>query len=313
MEKSNHKKYLSIKTKITLGIVSFALVFMGLISYLSYLNFKSVSRKDLNHHLSSLIKMASLHIDVEKHKLLKIRADEETEAYKDLKKSLQMVRDWDSHITYVYTMRQNDKNQIEFVVDAEENEEDISHIGDVYDDASDLLKNDFENINRVVVEKDLTTDKWGTWLSGYAPIYDMDGKLEAVVGVDIKAEDISAQNKKVFNIYLITFLLAGLFASLVGLNLSKRITRSLSSLTNMLKDERNLEVFPSGNDEVGELKNAVKDMLNKNTESRIKSEELLINKINELENISKNMVCNDLETRKLKEEIVELKNKLGQK
>ncbi|MBK5215903.1 MAG: hypothetical protein JJE53_03835 [Candidatus Pacebacteria bacterium] len=311
MEKSNHKKYLSIKTKIILGIVSFTLVFMGLISYLSYLNFKSVSREDLNHHLLNLVKTAAIHIDAEKHKFIKTRGDEETEAYKDLKKSLQIVRDNDSHITYVYTMRKNDKNEIEFVVDAEESEEDISHIGDIYDDASDLLKNDFENINRAITEKDFTTDKWGTWLSGYAPFYDMDGKLEGIVGVDIRAEDISAQNKKVFNIYLITFLLAGLLASLVGFSLSKRITRSLESLTNMLKDERNLGVFPSGNDEVGELKNAFENILNKSTESRIKSEEFLVNKIKELENISKNMVCNDLETRKLKEEIAELKNKLG--
>ena len=39
------------------------------------------------------------------------------------------------------------------------------------------------------VESEFTTDKWGTVLSGYAPIRDADGKAIAIVGIDVDEGD----------------------------------------------------------------------------------------------------------------------------
>ncbi len=307
MEKLKLKKYLSIETKTTIGIVLFVNIFMGLITYASYLNFKIVSRDDLNHHLSSMVSMAAMHIDSEKHSLLKTREDEETDTYKDLKKYLQMIRDNDPDITYIYTMRENDKNEIEFIVDAEESLENISHIGDVYFDASPLLKNDFKNINTTIVEKDFTTDKWGTWLSGYAPFYDKNGKVEGVIGIDIKAKDIINKDRKVASLYILTFILGGLFAILVGIRLSRKITKSITSLSKMLEDGKCLDVFPSSNDEIGELKNAFETILDKNNALKIDIEEKLIGESKTIDKINKILAEKEVEIAKLKQEINSIK------
>jgi len=86
MEKLKHKKYFSFETKITLGIVSFALLFMGLISYLSFLNYKKLNDEMLVKHLSLMVSMASLQVDGDNQKLLLTRTDEGTDALIILKK-----------------------------------------------------------------------------------------------------------------------------------------------------------------------------------------------------------------------------------
>jgi methyl-accepting chemotaxis protein len=307
MEKLKLKKYLSIETKTTIGIVLFVNIFMGLITYVSFINYKVVSRNDLNHHLSSMVSIASMNVDAEKHSLLKTIVDEETQAYKDIKKSLQIIIGSDPEVTYVYTMRENDKNEIEFIVDAEESLENISHTGDVYTDASPYLKNNFKNINNIVIENDFTTDKWGTWLSGYAPFYDKNGKREGVIGIDIKAEDILNKEREMASIYILTFILGGLIAILVGIRLSRKITKSISSLSKMLEDGKCLDVFPSSNDEIGELKNAFETILDKNNALKIDIEEKLIGESKTIDKINKILAEKEVEIAKLKQEINSIK------
>jgi len=205
-------------------------------------------------------------------------------------------------------MRENENKDIIFVVsDSGIDSTLLPHFGDVYTSASPFLKNNFSNINNLVVEKGLYTDKWGTWLSGYTPIYDKDNKKVGVLGVDMSAMDVITQDNKIMYLYLITFLLAGLLASLVGINLSKKITKSISSLNNMLKDEKSLEIFPDSNDEIGELKNAFETILNKNNESKIQIEERLLNETKTIDKINKVLAIKETEIAELKKEINSLK------
>ena len=302
------RKYIKIKTKVTLGIVLFALIFMGLISYTSFLSFKKVYKDDLKHHISTMVGIAALQVDANKHNLLISPADENTQNYKDIKKVLQNIRAQDRDITYIYTLRKNENNNIEFVVDAEEDPVNISHLGDVYYDASDLLKYNFDSINSATTEKEFTTDKWGTWLSGYAPVRDENGNKVAVLGLDVKSTDVINKENKVLWLYLITFLLAGLFAALVGIYISKRFTSSIISLNNMLKDEKTLDIFPASNDEIGELKDSFKKIIDKTNESKIETEEQLISKEKTIEEIEKMVSDKTNEIEKLKNTINYLKN-----
>lgn len=308
MEKLKPKKYFSFQTKITLGIVSFALLFMGLISYLSFLNYKKLNDEMLATHLSIMVGMASLQVDGDNQKLLLTRADEGTDNFKEIQKKLQKVRSSAKDIQNIYFMRENENKEIIFVVsDSGIDPTLLPHFGDVYTSASPFLKNNFSNINSLVVEKGLYTDKWGTWLSGYTPIYDKDNKKVGVLGVDMSAMDVIIQNNKIMYLYLITFLLAGLLASLVGINISKRLSRSITSLNNMLKDEKSLEIFPASNDEIGELKNSFEVILDKNNESKIKIEEQLINENKTIDKINKILASKEVEIAELKKEINNLK------
>jgi len=205
-------------------------------------------------------------------------------------------------------MRENEKKEIVFVVDAEENPVYVSHLGDIYTSASPLLKSNFSTINSSIVEKNFYTDQWGTWVSGYTPFYNKDGKKAGVLGIDIKASDIINKERNISYIYFLTFLLSGLFASLVGINLSKKITRSITSLNNILKDEKNLEIFPASNDEIGELKRAFETILEKNNKSKIEIEEHLLGETKTIDKINKILANKEVEIAELKKEIGKLKN-----
>ncbi len=60
------------------------------------------------------------------------------------------------------------------------------------------------------VEDKYTTDKWGTVLSGYAPIRDKDGTAIAIVGIDVDEGDVASLKINVLKLTLVFFGIAAL-------------------------------------------------------------------------------------------------------
>lgn len=56
-------------------------------------------------------------------------------------------------------------------------------------------------------DTDLTVDKWGVWLSGYAPLKDESGKVIAIVGVDMNVETLAAKESELIRLAFITFFI----------------------------------------------------------------------------------------------------------
>ncbi len=312
MENTNIKKYLSIKTKITISIVFFVVLILALVFTVSFLNTKRIIRQNLDRRLSDIVSVAVLNIDAEKHFTLNNIEDENTDSYKEIKKKLQLIRDNTSgDITYVYTLRENKKGEIEFIVDAEESEENISHLGDVYEEPNQFLKDNFMTMDNVMVEKDFTTDKWGTWISAFAPFYTSDGERSGILGVDVKASSIVDYENKILFTYISIFILSALLSVLLGFYLSKRIIDSISYLTKAIKnDDKNLGLIYN-NDEVGELANVLKTKLDQVHSSKEEAEIHNSNNVKMLERMNKLMIGRELEMIKLKKEISELKKELS--
>jgi methyl-accepting chemotaxis protein len=121
-------------------------------------------------------------------------ADAQKPAYQALFEILSQISQVNPDIAYIYTMRQGPDGEIVFIMDpSEEN----SHPGeDVYEDPSPLLSTSFATLNEPIVEEDFYTDEWGTWLSGYAPIYRSNGQREGILGMDIAASEVLAQERR---------------------------------------------------------------------------------------------------------------------
>jgi signal transduction histidine kinase len=140
-----------------------------------------------------------------------------TPVLRDVVAKLKVIRDDVPSIRFAYIMRRTDTpTSLEFVADADslasnaeldrdhdgtvdENEEG-SYPGDPYDitDVPALQKDAFEG---ATVDKEFTTDKWGTVISGYAPIRDAKGKAIAVLGLDMNAADYIAIQNRFFSNY----------------------------------------------------------------------------------------------------------------
>ncbi|MCG8099136.1 MAG: histidine kinase, partial [Candidatus Thiodiazotropha taylori] len=149
----------------------------------------------MREKVHDIVAVAALQIDAEAHNTLRLPEQEAGPTYLRLRRDLQRIRDAATGVRYVYTMVPNADGQIMFILDAETNPEEIAHLGDLYDDASETLKANFNSLDKPLVEQDFYTDRWGTWLTAYAPFYTSDGKRAGVLGIDIENSNIQTRER----------------------------------------------------------------------------------------------------------------------
>ncbi|GAB4503768.1 MAG: hypothetical protein Fur0043_07600 [Anaerolineales bacterium] len=211
---------------------SFLSIFFVVLTALAYFaNTRAQLRQDIRERLRDVVAIGALQIDGDAHALLTDPSQEGNETYLALKSTLQHIRDSGTDIRFVYTMRQTADGSIMFVVDAEESEEDISHLGDIYDDAGPLLRESFAILQEPVVEPDFYTDQWGTWLTAYAPFYRSDGQREGIVGIDISATKVIAREQRAFRTATLIVVLTIPLIITTALILTKNIVAPLEALT----------------------------------------------------------------------------------
>lgn len=127
------------------------------------------------------------------------RDDEGTFPYLALKTLFSDVREVNSDIRFIYLIGQKDDDSLFFYVDSEpESSEDLSPPGQVYEEATPAMYKLFETGVRVTEGPD--RDRWGVWISGYAPLFDDSGRVIALLGIDLPADNY------LFNLYLDSML-----------------------------------------------------------------------------------------------------------
>jgi len=204
-------------------------------------------RGEFRVRLADLAAVAGSQIDVVQHHRLKAPSDQNSPAYNGIRTQLRAIRDRGTHIRFIYTMRQQADGRINFVIDGEENPADFSSLGDIYQEITPELLQAFaapRGSKPAVVTERFYTDAWGTWMSAYAPLYLPDGRLEAVLGMDVSAERILAQERRYqIAIWGACALLMLLFMP-VAYVIAQRIRRPLSQLET---DMRQVRQFNLGN------------------------------------------------------------------
>jgi methyl-accepting chemotaxis protein len=173
--------------------------------------------------------------------------------FQRIKTKLLAIRGSHSDIRYVYTMGKVD-GTIRFLVDPDfGNESDPgAAIGEEYEGGQGNLKQGFDG---PAVDDAFTTDKWGTFLSGYAPFHDTEGKLVGIVGVDMTlvAEKQAFIGNTFYAVMGIGILLAGLFILLFSKTIIKDI-HQLNHVANTISmGNMDVNVEVERKDEIGEL------------------------------------------------------------
>lgn len=110
-------------------------------------------------------------------------SDLELAEYRDLKESLESAVKLNRDVRFVYLMGKDQEGAFFLVDSTEVDSEDYSAPGDRYPEASGELLASFDSPRDFV--EGPSTDSFGTWLSGLSPVYDNDGKVIAVLGMDI--------------------------------------------------------------------------------------------------------------------------------
>ncbi|MFP4393703.1 MAG: GAF domain-containing protein [Anaerolineales bacterium] len=227
----DRRRHPKLQTKLGGIFAALAVILVALALIALYIGARDRIRQSVRRRLHDIVAIAAQRIDGDLHATLTDPEQERSAAYLQIKQTLQEIRDIGSDLYFVYTMRVNEAGDIWFVVDAEEDPDEISHLGDVYDDASELLRASIVTLDQPIVEESFYTDQWGTWLTGYAPIYDSGGRRVGVLGIDINAEQVRAYERELLIRALI--VLGGIFpfAVLIGWLIGRRIAAPLAQLT----------------------------------------------------------------------------------
>ena len=154
---------------------------------------KDAVKLEMRSDLIRCAEVTSALIESDSMKSLLAHGDEGSPAYVQGIGRLRRVLEKSPSIRYLYTMRQ-DGDTLRFVLDASPQGIDPgtgiqqhSRLGEAYPSATpsmlETLRNGF-----ATSEEEPVTDKWGSFLSGYAPLRDRNGAIVGLMGVDMRPE-----------------------------------------------------------------------------------------------------------------------------
>ena len=179
--------------------------------------------------------------------------------YLVLKKKFQAMRSLSPNITNFYVMRIEDEKVI-FLLD--DSDEEYAMIGQAYEEPEDRM---FEAMNSPQVSDNVYTDEWGTFLSGYAPIKDINGKTAFIIGADMLATKVIERQNFIGNTiyYLMGFavLIAALIIGVFSVTIIRDIKKLNQAADKISKGDTNVSVDVKRKDEIGELANSFERMV----------------------------------------------------
>jgi methyl-accepting chemotaxis protein len=253
------------------------------------------------NHAMTVAQMAASFVDGDILESLQ-PGEEDTEDYQKTAEVLQSFLVGDD-VSFIYTMRKNDA-QVEFVVDADT--EEGSAIGDTYE-SYDVLEQALAG--NVTADSEYTTDEWGSFYTGYAPVYDSQGNVAGVVGVDCSVDSIEANvaaiQKKLVLIEVLCLLAAFVLATLVGKLVARNVQVINRKMDELASNDGDLtqEIVVKSGDEIesvavsfNSFMEKLRDMMLsvKNNEERLEESTGQINQevteaADQIENISKTL------------------------
>ncbi|MDD6490889.1 MAG: methyl-accepting chemotaxis protein [Firmicutes bacterium] len=228
--------------------------------------------------------------------------EEDTAEYKSVITQLQAFL-IDENIDYIYTMRHRKDGTVEFVVDADT--EEGAAIGEEYDSYDKIEEALAGNAS---LDDKVTSDQWGSYYSGFAPIY-VDDTVVGIVGVDCTVDNIDTQINKMLRklilVEIICIMISVVISFIIGrlmANNVEKINRKMDELANSDGDLTQ-EIIVSSKDEIGEVAgnfnlfiSKLRDMMQsvKDNERRLKEANGSINEqvsmtVNELNTITNSL------------------------
>ena len=219
-----------------------------LLTLLNTLAVSNLVRNHIRRRLQDVVSVSALRIDGDLHMTLSSPEQEGGAAYRKIQQVLQELQRTIPDVEYVYTMRKGFDGGIIFVVDEETNEAEIAHLGDTYDDAGPGLVTHFSSMDAPFVEREIYIDRWGNWLSGYAPFYDSEGRRAGILGMDIRADDIAASRRRVLLLNFALFASILPVCALMGWFLANRM---IVPVKKMAREAQELIRWPDSNSPPG--------------------------------------------------------------
>jgi methyl-accepting chemotaxis protein len=223
--------YNSLQFRLTVSFIFLILLITGLTYFSTYSEAKKALKETVREELTEVIGVASTQVkgDILKKMLLLKAGDEETSEYKEVAGFLLGLRKNSKDLANFYVLRKEGDKMFFLADDAYlETPDDFAKIGEEYADYDEALVQGF---TAATASPEFYTDKWGTFLSGYAPLKDEMGKTVAVIGVDMAVEKVLAKQKFIGSLLYTIIGLSIVIAGLIILFFSRTIIKDITNLT----------------------------------------------------------------------------------
>jgi signal transduction histidine kinase len=253
--------------KLTLLIAVVTFIFVAIFSLNYYVRTRAMLMDSVQTELKDLAGAFSLSFNAKE--IEKTLAGTATsEAYWALKRKLNRVTLLEgSKITGAYILVPTVKKETwMFVADDElKNKSNMANLREEYDIR--MLPNLPLAFSGATADQGINADKWGRWISGYAPIFDGGKRPIAILGIDLKATDIEKIQQEAINTALIYLLIGSILSLILGRLGAQTIISPIAALSAGAKDIRakkyGTHINIKRNDELGELITAFNDMSDK--------------------------------------------------
>lgn len=216
------------KIRNTMLILGIGIVLI--VTALSYFVMQNYLVDDIKKNVAELAQIAAAQVDGDKFADIK-EGEEDRSNYKEIFSDLSYFLEG-NNVAYIYSMRKNADGDLEFVVDTDTEEGAL--IGEVYEDDVQEMHEALEG--KVTTDAQITSDEWGDFLSGYAPIYNEDGKVTGIVGVDCSADSVSEKTTTLMKYMVVIDIICVIFAVILAIFPSRTLSRRLSMVNEKLSD-----------------------------------------------------------------------------
>ncbi|MDD4628439.1 MAG: HAMP domain-containing sensor histidine kinase [Candidatus Peribacteraceae bacterium] len=212
----------SVRTWIVAAVTVGFLVAVG---FFFFLQGRSVMHGFVRERLTSVAAVAAFQFPGEDIEHIHTKDDMGSPLFKTLVQRMKKIRSDVSDIRYVYILRRTENPlELEFVVDADAldslEETDINRDGVIDPSEQQSFPGDRYDISGIpILQKDafirptadvgITRDQWGETFSGYAPIRDASGRVVAVIGIDMTAQNYEGFLQAFFSTQALFLFLLG--------------------------------------------------------------------------------------------------------
>ncbi|MBI5793794.1 hypothetical protein HZA87_01765, partial [Candidatus Uhrbacteria bacterium] len=204
----------------SLIIFSICGVLAAAMTYGLYRHNLALNLQQMRVQAQGIASTAALQFDAKDLDQLRVESDWKKPQWAKVVNQLREIRENNKDIVYAYIIRKTSENSMEFVSDADSMNpyanSDNDPLNNVNVDAGPMIGtgaillqwpgqkyNDAPKQTFTAYQGSTTTDilldQWGTVLSGYAPIKDANGRVNAIMAVDIKADKLKKLSQDTFS------------------------------------------------------------------------------------------------------------------
>jgi len=217
-----------LSTKLTLANSISILFVAGMLTLGLYLHIRTTQRLVIHERLRDILSFSAPLVDGDYHSLIRLPEDENSAFFRVLSLRLNSIRDTSPIIERIYTLRKLEDGRLVYVV-----HNDLIEHFNIGQDYARPIPDLYEKLAAMpgpMVEDKFSTDSSGTYLSGFAPIYDQFRNLDGVLVIDINADNVIAQEARARQIALLIFLVTVPLSLLLGSWISRKLTSPVNDL-----------------------------------------------------------------------------------